>query len=245
MLLGSHPDICTVGELKLASIEHLDDYRCSCRRLLVECDFWRQVREKMAQLGLPLDLRRAGTDYSGVDSAYVRRLMRPLLRGAGSERLRDAALSCSPTWRCHLRRAHTMNGTLARVVCELSGKRLIADSSKTSLRLKYLLQNPYLDVKVVRMIRDGRAVALTYVNPATFADATDPALRAGGTGRVERHHRLTMEAAAREWRRSNEEGAAAVAQLPANRSIEVRYEDLCPDPQAQVARIFRFADVRW
>jgi len=58
---------------------------------------------------------------------------------------------------------------------------------------------------VIRLIRDGRAVALTYMDPAGFADAKDPSLRAGGMGGDRRREKLTMAQAAREWRRSNEE----------------------------------------
>ncbi len=40
MLLGAHPDACTIGELKLSSLGDIDCYRCSCGELIVQCAFW-------------------------------------------------------------------------------------------------------------------------------------------------------------------------------------------------------------
>ena len=82
-------------------------------------------------------------------------------------------------------------------ILKRTGKSVIVDSSKIGIRLKYLLRNPCLDVKIIRLIRDGRGVALTYMNPAGFADATDPGLRSGGTG-IEKENGLSMAEAARE-----------------------------------------------
>ncbi len=125
-------------------------------------------------------------------------------------------------------------------VLEVSGKKVVVDSSKIGLRLKYLLRNPALDVKVIRLIRDGRAVALTYTDPARFADAKDPLQRGGGSGGDRKNERLTMAEAAHEWRRSNEEAETVLAGLDRSRWTEVRYEELCVDPQATLSRIFGF-----
>jgi len=37
MLLNSHPEICTVGELKATSLGDPDSYYCSCRNKIREC----------------------------------------------------------------------------------------------------------------------------------------------------------------------------------------------------------------
>jgi hypothetical protein len=41
---------------------------------------------------------------------------------------------------------------------------VLVDSSKVGIRLKYLLRIPEIDIRVIRVIRDGRAVALTYTD---------------------------------------------------------------------------------
>ena len=127
--------------------------------------------------------------------------------------------------------------SLAASLTVRTGVQVVVDSSKIGIRLKYLLRRPDLDVRVIRMIRDGRGVALTYINPAEFADSRDARLRQGGMGGDRSTERLSMDAAAREWRRSNEEGDAIVAGLDRSRWTEVRYEELCAQPLATVQRL--------
>jgi hypothetical protein len=124
--------------------------------------------------------------------------------------------------------------------------RVVVDSSKLGLRLKYLLRIPSLEVKVVRLIRDGRGVALTYINPSEFADAGNEDRRGGGSGiseTMERHRGLDMRRAAREWRRSNEEADALLAGLPASQWLGVRYEDLCEDLAGTLRNLCSFVGV--
>jgi Sulfotransferase family len=243
MLLGNHPEICTVGELKATALGDVERYRCSCRRRIQDCPFWGDVAQEMDRRGFAFDITAAGTDFAAGASGYIRRLLRPLHRGPLLEGFRDAALALSPGWRMRLARIQAVNAALAESLCTRTGKHLIVDSSKVGLRLKYLLRNPALDVRVIRLIRDGRSVALTYLEPAIFADAVDPNLRGGGTGGDRAAERLTMAEAAREWRRSTEEAEAIVAGLPPSRWLEVRYEDLCRHPVSTLRRLFEFLEV--
>lgn len=227
MLLGAHPEICTVGELNATALGDPDRYLCSCRRKIKACPFWKAIAQDMRDQGFTFVVTNFGTDIRSGASPYVLRLLSPLHRGPALELIRDLALSFSPIWRSMLPRVQTLNTALMRSVLARTGKKIIVDSSKIGIRLKYLLRNPHLDVKVLRLIRDGRAVALTYMDPAQFADARDPSLRGGGTGEGRDGERLPMVAAAREWRRSNEEADVILKRLDKRRWLEVRYEDLC------------------
>jgi len=242
MLLGAHRDARTVGELKLSprSMGDLDRYRCSCGSLIKACPFWTRVAEGMASRGIDFDLANAGTDHLAAPGAYARRLLKPLHRGRLLETVRDAALAIAPAWRRHLSRTQKRNATLVETIAGITGAKVIVDSSKVALRLKYLLRNPDLDVRVIRLIRDGRAVALTYMDPAGFADAKDPSLRAGGMGGDRRREKLTMAQAAREWRRSNEEAEHVLAGLTPSRFTQVQYEQLCTDTDSTLDRLFTF-----
>jgi len=95
-------------------------------------------------------------------------------------------------------------------------------------------------VKVIRLIRDGRAVALTYMNPADYADAKDPGRRGGGSGGKREDEKLSVAQAAHEWRRSMEESEHALRRLKGPQWTEVRYEELCGDTDATLDRIFTF-----
>ena len=243
MLLNGHRDVCSVGELKATNLGDVERYRCSCGTSIAECAFWRDVTAGMARRGLSFDIAHPGTHFSRPGSAYARRLLRPLHRAPFLERVRDAGLALSPTWRHFLADVQRRNTALIETLCEQTGVKIVADSSKIALRLKYLLRNLDLDVQVIRLIRDGRGVALTYTDPARFADATDPRLRGGGTGGDRRDEILSVRQAAHEWRRSNEEAEHLLAGVEPHRRIEVRYEDFCRDPDGALDRLFGFLGV--
>ena len=243
MLLGAHPEICTVGELKATSLGDIDRYLCSCQEKIKECQFWTGINHDMAKRGITFDITNAGTDIRSGVSHYVLRILAPLHRGPFLEKIRDLALKLSPTWRTKLPRIQSINTNLMECVLSRTGKKVIVDSSKIGIRLKYLLRNPSLDVKVIRLIRDGRGVTLTYMDPAQFADANDPRLRGGGTGDNRKMERLSIVDATREWRRSNEEAEEILQRLDRSRWVEARYETLCTDTGNTLHRLFSFIGV--
>ena len=243
LLLASHPQVATVGELNLSAVDDRQRYLCSCGTRLKDCDFWRQIASRMAARNVEFDVLHPGTDFRHVNSGYVARLLRPLHRGRWLEAGRDSALALSSAWRATYRRVQTRNAALVQAVADETGARVIVDSSKIGIRLKFLLRNPDIDVRVVRVVRDGRAVALTYTDPARYADASNPALRGGGTGGTREHEKLRMDAAAREWLRSHEEADALLAGLDPSRWMQVRYEAVCTETEDTLAQVFRFLGV--
>jgi hypothetical protein len=243
MLLGAHPQICTVGELKANRIGDGENYRCSCGRQIVQCDFWKEIEFRMHQKGLPFSVGAAGTNISATDNAYLRRLIRPQLQAASLELVRDLALGISPAWHRHHALIQKRNAALIGTILELRGARIIVDSSKGGLRLKYLLRNRSLDVKVIRLIRDGRAVSLTYMDTDAYADASEPELRSGGFGKTGAKKKVPMSRAAYEWRRAIEEGERAIRRLKASQWIEIRYETLCVKPVETLREICTFLGV--
>jgi hypothetical protein len=245
MLLGSHPQVATIGEMKLSphAMGDLERYRCSCGQFIRQCGFWQRVSEGMARRGVEFDLACAGMDYRDIKSQFALGLLRPLHQGKAIECVRDMGLSLSPVWCAGLPEIHRRNAALASIVAELAAAQIVVDSSKAGLRLKYLLRCPELDVKVIRLVRDGRAVALTYMDPAGFADAEDPSRRAGGTGGDRKCERLSIHQAAYQWRRCMEEAEHVLQGLDRSRWVEVHYEELCEDPGAALARVFAFLGV--
>lgn len=221
MLFGAHPEICTIGEVKAPAV-HDVGYKCSCGQRIDECEFWQAMVDLVAQGGATLDLPGGTTDFRRARSPYVRRLLRPLHRGPILEWVREAALSISPTWKPHLQRFDVLSAAVARAACELTGTHVFVDSSKTGIQLKYLLRNPALDVKVIRLVRDGRGVSNSYrkSDGLSFADA------------------------AFLWRRSNEEAAAIVEQLAVDRWFDLRYEALCSNLTATMGELVQFAGVK-
>lgn len=243
MLLGAQRDVCAVGELKATSLGDPETYRCSCGTPIRRCAFWTQVTAAVQQKRVPeFDITNARTSIHEARTKIARRLLRPLLRGRIPEAVRDAALALTPGWRCHLQQTQRRNLALVNSLHELTGAQWVIDSSKQALRLKYLLRIPDLHIRVIRLIRDGRAVSLTYTDEWNFADAKDPALRGGGIGQPRAPVRGTIADAAREWKRSNEAADCLIARLGPAQCVKVTYEDLCSHPEATLRRLLEFLD---
>ena len=243
LLIASHPSLCTIGELKASNLGDPEQYRCSCLAAIKSCEFWREISSAMKKRGFDFNIWDANTNFSETNNAYAQKFLRPLVRGAGAELIRDSLLSLSPAWTKELREKKQRNLALIESVAEVRDKQFVVDSSKIGLRLKYLLRIKDLNIKVVRIVRDGRGVALTYINPTEFADAKNTAHRGGGFGSSRAHEELTMTEAAREWRRSNEEAEALVRRLPASDWITLRYEDICTNTVSELNRVYRFLGV--
>ncbi len=243
MLLAAHPEACTVGELKANHLGDLDRYRCSCGEPIKQCGFWALVTAAMKRKGFDFDVSAMGTDFQKIESAYSRALLRPLCRGPALELVRDAALALSPLWRGHKKRVLGRTSALLEVLHEITGAKVIIDSSKIGLRLKYLVQENAIETKVIRLIRDGRGVALAHMDPLRYADASNPCLRAGGFGGNRDEEMRSTKAAAHEWRRSNEEAEALLKRIGKARWMVVRYEDLCAAPEKVLRGICAFLDI--
>jgi hypothetical protein len=218
MLMGRHPRICTIGEAKAPAIGASNEYLCSCGERMSACGFWRALTGAVEARGAHLDMSNGAADFRRAPTPYLRWLLKPLHRSRPLEWLRGAALAISPSWRRHVVRVQALNAAIAEAVCAITGKDVFVDSSKTGLQLKYLLENPALDVKVLRLVRDGRGVALSY----RTADG------------------LSMPAAAYAWRRSNEEAETIVSTLATDRWLDLRYEELCRQPERTMQSVFHF-----
>jgi hypothetical protein len=243
MLLGAHPQACTIGELKLENLGDIDSYRCSCGAPIISCDFWARIQKGMRDQQCDFTLSDPGTSVYKCPGRYPGRFLVPLHRGRLLETTRDVALSISPTWRRHLARVKHNYRALVTTTLEVTGAQVLVDSSKQALQLKYLLQIPGLDVRVLWFVRDGRAVALTGVDKASFADATDPSLRYGGSGKHDGFPSDSMVQATRNWRRSNEAADSLLDRLEPSRWMKLHYEDLCADPGAVLGRACQFLDL--
>ena len=225
MLLGAHPEACTVGELRAPSMGDTDTYQCSCGRRIKDCEFWIKVSQTMKRKGIAdFDITHASTSIFEVNNPYLHRLLAPLQRGPVLELARDLALACSGEWRRHLTNVQDRNAALVEVLQELTGAKIIIDSSKSVLHLKYLIRKPSLKIKVVRLIRDGRAVSLSLI----------------GHGLKGSTRQETIVAAAREWRRSNEAAELLLNRLPSSEWLGIQYEDLCLQPEPTMRRICQF-----
>ncbi len=242
MLLGAHPELSCVGELKANHLGDPGTYLCSCRRNILECDFWKSITQRMQGFGIDFSITNAGTNIRSGAGPWEERLLDPLVRSRPMELLRDMALSLSPNWHRNLQEIQKRNTFLVRSVLEETGAGMIVDSSKIGIRLKYLLRNRNLDIKVIWLTRDGRGVSLAYLNPSEFADAKDAKMRGGGRGATIEPSR-DIATGSHEWVRCNEEAMQVLSTLDRSRWIRIRYEDVCNHTEETLDRIFDFLEV--
>jgi hypothetical protein len=225
MLLGAQPGACTVGEMRAPHVGDPAIYRCSCGARIKECSFWSRVSAGMAARGIAgFDIADASLSIFTVRQSYIRRLLAPLTRGRLLEACRNIALSLSPRWKPHLRSIQFRNAALTDVLQSITGAKVVIDSSKEAVQLKYLLAASGLRIKVLHLVRDGRAVALSMI----------------GHGMKYETRAKTVAMAARSWRRRNESAEQLLARLPESQWLMVRYEDLCARPEDTLRRLCAF-----
>jgi hypothetical protein len=242
LLLNAHPDVATIGETAPGRMGDVDTYRCSCGELIQKCPFWTSIARRMQERYPDFSLSDFGTRFEFPSSRLINRILRCEHRGVLLECVRDMALGLSPRWRRSQRAIMARCHDLAVAVLAESGRHVFVDSSKLAHRLKFLLRIPNLNIKVVHLVRDGRAVALTYMKQDEFADSREPSRRRGGRGMAAEPTAasLSMERAANEWLCSLRSAEHLLARLDKSRWIRVHYEELCRNPDATLKSIHRF-----
>jgi hypothetical protein len=209
-ILGQVDGFFSAGELMFIWRRGLVEGRlCGCGRPVRECDVWTRV------------LARAYP--GGVDPEEMVRLE------AHSARTRHLPL--------HLARVEPGSGQYRRELAALygalqaeTGCRVIVDSSKSPSYGRVLAGAPGLDVRVVQLVRDPRAVAYSWVRRKLQRD--DPRRM-----RTMRSHGPAASSAY--WNVLNE--STRLLWPEAGRRLLVRYEDFVTRPQATIDEIVRFA----
>lgn len=221
-LLGAHPEIATVGEMFIDPSSNTSGYPCSCGEPIERCGFWRRVSKAMAMRGVSFDVRSGDASLTAASYGPLgSRVVWAEPRGPFLESVRRAALALLPRVRRELDRRIAVNRHLAETVLDLRQARVFVDATKRPGRALLLRRDPRLDLRVIHLVRDGRAVAQSTVR---------------NLGR-------TVEDGARSWVASLHRSEDLRRSFPPERWITVRHEDLCRDSRGTLARIFAFLGV--
>ena len=209
-ILGQVKGVCFVGEA-MYGWWVLGDRLCGCGAPLEGCKFWNTVRRKASNGRSP-----EPSEFFGLGRlARWRHLPLTLLRHHAH--------------RLEARYGQHWHGTerLYELVATLSGAKVIVDSSKSVPYGRMLSLLPALDVYVVHLVRDARAVAHAWKRWKPAPDRSSaPYMRRRG---------LLRSAAA--WSVSNV-GTELFCSAP-ERYLRVRYEDFAERPRESVERILR------
>lgn len=221
MLLGSHPQATTIGDTAGTFHRKAPEYRCSCGNRPQACPFWLHIVDQMARRGFNIDVTDFGTRFEYPESRFINRVLHAEHRGPILETIRDTVLWLSTGWRRQLRTIAERNVALVETVTKVTNSQILIDSSKLPRRLKFLLRIPELEVKVIYLVRDGRGVVHTYINDNGWS----------------------VEKSAIEWRRDVQAEEKLLARLDSGMWRQVRYEDLCADPQAELQKLCVFLNL--
>ena len=207
-VLGQIKGFTFVGEA-MRGPRALDDRLCGCGVPLDRCDFWTAVRR---EAGAP-----AADDFFALGRAVRwRHLPASYLFRRGDRFARR--------YGDHGSRA----GALYRAAAALSGASVIVDSSKSVPYARTLLLSSGLEVRVLHLVRDARAMAHSWARLKTAPDR--PA------GEMVRRD---PSVSALYWNAANL-GAELIGRS-AHGYLRLRYEDLARRPVEVIERIVRFA----
>jgi hypothetical protein len=195
------------------------EFRCACGRLMSECPFWRQVRDRMRAAGhADFELGNFGLRFDH-GTGVLGRIRTGSLRWSSLEAWRDAMLGLVPGQRQSFARLAQRNLDFANAVLDLEGGEVFVDTSKERMRVRYLHRYLDMEVRAIHLVRDVRAVAAS-------------ALR--------RHPEVRPEDVGRSWASTNATIMRQIAMLPAERRTLVRYEDAVRDPDTTLSRLYSF-----
>lgn len=226
-LLNLHPQIVSVGEMTGPFRNWADrrTYPCSCGRALAECPFWRDVGEQMKDRHLIFDPVQWEMRLEP-ENRFGRRLTTASLRNNRADELRDAVLSRLPWIGARLGSIALRNEALVASVRTVAGKPVFADASKSLNRLRLLDEMTNLDPLLIHIVRDA------------------PGFVASRRSRSERDRRnARLDGSIRYWNRRAQQADLLFAKLPDERSLRLRYEDLCTDPDGCMRRVWDFVGV--
>ena len=212
-ILGQLPGVASLGEVRfLWEFGHVRNNLCECGARFRECPFWTAVLE--TAVGALTDER----------AARLARESRRLLWTPGIARLLGPL--GTPAFR-RMRDEHAeIAGQLYRAVARRTGADWLVDSSKLASYALLLARVPGLELHVVHLVRDSRAVAFSWQRKRL-----KPEVEGGRTYMPVRAPLLT----ALRWDVHNllDRSLAAVAKS----YVRIRYEDLVLEPRKAIETI--------
>lgn len=228
LLLDSHPQIVSIGEVDNTIQNFPPPYPCSCGRSIGECAFFTRVRQLCAQQGVALDLQNFRVKLGSELGATTRRLLFGSAFGSALElgwlvRARDGLLGHLPVYHQHVQQVFARNSAIARAALKASGKDVFVDSSKAVARVPHLFRRPEIDLRIIHVVRDVRAVAWS-------AFKRD-------------WKQVPAENTARYWVRTHKAALQLGALIGDDRYFRFRWEDFCAAPEPVLDQICRFLGV--
>lgn len=212
-LLGNMLDqvdgLCFIGELRLRHPARIENRRCGCGAPLSDCEVWGAVWREVGGGGA------AAEAMVGRGQALATRHL-PLLATTVGRRWLES----------RTRPEREALPRLYRAIQRVTGSRVIVESSKFPLYAFVLALVPEVDVYVVHLIRDARAVAFSQQREVPRPDTITPTF-------MPRYGPLKSAALWMTWNL----GAELLGRYRPARFLRMRYDDLVARPRECIRRI--------
>ncbi|WP_165977235.1 sulfotransferase [Nonomuraea diastatica] len=213
--LGAAEGATCVGELRYLWTQGVTKNQlCGCSRKFRRCTFWQEVGQ--AAFG----------GWRNVDAAEMASLHRSVMRIRHVPRHVLPGATGAFAQRVH-RYAETM-AAVYRGIAEVSGSRVIVDSSKFPTSALLLRRVSGIDLRIVQLVRGPHGVVHSWSRKVQRADKN---------GRLMATHSPVQTAA--EWLAFN--AAIESFRLTSTPWTLLRYEDFVAQPRRELSRVLEFA----
>lgn len=211
--IGMHDGFCSLGELQFIWQRSFGENQlCGCGEPFYDCEFWREV-----------SLAAFGSRPADVDELAAQRLKAEVDR---KRRIPELLFNAPGPMRRALREYGELIERLYGAILDVAGSHVIVDSSKDPRHGLVLSRLDCIELHVVHLIRDPRAVAFSWGRTRERPEIH---------WRKQEMMRQPARAAAARWTTHN-----AVVELlcaTAHRHHRLRYEDFVSDPLGAVSEI--------
>jgi hypothetical protein len=228
-LLGALPGVCNVGEVALMWERGLiRGERCGCGVPLLRCPFWREVGEVAFGGWDSFDAPEFLALKRSVDR---NRFIPRLLADGDSARLFTGGATCRDAMEYA-----AVYARLYRAARQVSGCAVTVDASKHASLAFCLRTEPEIDLRVIHLVRDPRAVAYSWTRRVRRPEAE------GAADASPRYiPTLSPARSAMRWNIQNLGFHLLAARGAAARLM--RYEDFIAAPVARMQELAEFAGV--
>lgn len=221
LLANSHPEMISPGEMigPGGRFHGAEGPLCSCGERISACRFWQKVGTQFVQKGFNWQPDKWGLDFEFTGHPTLTRF---ILNRPDTLPWRASLFSRFPWFSSKMHEMLERNVRFAQTVLEVSGRKVILDASKHPKRLFHLSRSPYIDLRVIHLIRDPR----------------------GWCNSRRKNFNEPVPQSSLRWVLHNLRIAKLTSKFQQNKKIILRYEDFCRDPQSALSRIWEFAGLQ-
>lgn len=224
LLIGAHSNSFYAGEFHALPKWINDNNECGCGKRMAKCRFWEEIRtiyKKKYKLDIFINPKKLkvyeilNRDNTGI---FSKRFYRSLsYYGTINSLFSPIRYIAYYHWKRIVK--NTIN--VYKIINELTNSIIIVDSTKSYLRTYYFYKNYPELIKLIFLVRDGRAFCYSH----------------------KKNSKLSIESAAKTWKNTYFRGRRILSQIPDENRFFIKYEDLCNNPEKQTKRIARFLNI--